>query len=213
MTSFALRSLAPGILAVAAVFGHAHAGARAQLEAFTRGLSGLDGQFSQEVFDEAGRRRETAEGRVALSAPRLLRWETITPYPQLIVADGTTVWVYDPDLQQATRRPQGAAAEADGPLLALTDPARLEREYRIEEAAARDGLEWLLISPGDPAGESGFQQAMLGFDHSGLVQMEIVDMLGQRTRMNFSQWQRNPTFAADTFRFVVPEGVDVVGGD
>jgi len=212
MTSITLRSLATGILVAGVFFGHVHAGAREQLDTFTRGLSGLDGQFSQDVLDGGGQRRERASGRIALAVPRLLRWETITPYPQLILADGNTVWVYDPDLQQATRRPQGAA-DADGPLLALTDPERLESEYHLEEAAARDGLEWLQISPRDLSEGSGFQQAMLGFDHGSLVQMEVVDALGQRTRMRFGQWRRNPEFAADTFRFIVPEGVDVVGSD
>jgi outer membrane lipoprotein carrier protein len=29
--------------------------------------------------------------------------------------------------------------------------------------------------------------------------------------MTFSHWQRNPVFAAGTFAFTPPEGVDVVG--
>jgi len=213
MTSIMLHSLATGVGVAALLFGHASAGAREQLAAFTRGLSGLEGQFSQQVLDENGHRRDTASGRVALSVPRLLRWETTVPYPQVIVADGSTLWVYDPDLEQVTRRPQGAA-DADGPLLALTDPARLEREYHIEEAPARDdGLNWLRLSPKQTSGESGFEQAMLGFDRSGLVRMEVVDAFGQRIQMAFSQWQRNPEFTADTFRFTPPEGVDIVGGD
>jgi len=212
MISIMLRFLVTGVGVAVLSFSHAQAGAREQFAAFTRGLSGLEGQFSQQVFDETGHRRDTASGRVALSVPRMLRWETTAPYPQVIVADGSTLWVYDPDLEQVTRRPQGAA-DADGPLLALTDPDRLEREYHIEEAAARDGLDWLRLSPKQTSGESGFEQAMLGFDRSGLVRMEVVDAFGQRIQMAFSQWQRNPEFAADTFRFIPPEGVDIVGGD
>ena len=51
---------------------------------------------------------------MSLAAPRLFRWEYVKPYPQLIVADGKTVWVYEPDLQQATVRDQGSEAHGPG---------------------------------------------------------------------------------------------------
>jgi len=188
----------------------AHASAREQLTAFTRNLSGLDGQFNQQVLDESGHLREESSGRVALSTPHLLRWEYLAPYPQLIVADGTNVWVYDPDLEQASRRAQGSSVQ-DGPLIILTDPTRLEREYQIEDVEPEDGLHWLLLTPKQNPDETGFQRARLGFDARGLVRMDIEDALGQHTRIAFSQWTRNPVFAADTFRFTPPEGVDVIG--
>ncbi len=198
--------------AVAAVLvaGAAHAaGARDQLNQFTRGLQGLEGQFSQQVTDPNGRVRENSNGSVALSAPRLFRWEYVKPYPQLIVADGSTVWVYDPDLEQVTRRAQGSE-EQDSPLAALIDPARLDRDFRVEEAGNADGLAWLQLAPRQ-ADNAAFQNARLGFGAAGLARMEILDSLGQRTVISFSGWRRNPTFAAGTFRYTPPAGVDVVG--
>ena len=54
--------------------GTAAAGARDDLKAFTSGLKGLDGQFTQQVFDANGNRKESSSGRVALSvlAPTVL---------------------------------------------------------------------------------------------------------------------------------------------
>jgi outer membrane lipoprotein carrier protein len=188
---------------------NAFAGAREQLNAFTRGLQGLDGRFEQQVFDASGKRKETSSGRIALSAPRLFRWEYMRPYPQLIVADGTTVWVHDPDLKQVTKRAQGAE-EQDSPLAALIDPARLDRDYLVTEAPARDGLQWLQLTPRAQQ-EAGFASASLGFGRSGLERMQLVDTLGQRTEIRFSDWRRNPAFKRGTFRFTPPRGVDVVG--
>ena len=90
------------------VSGLASAGARDELDTFTKGLKGLDGRFTQQVYDTRGKLKETSSGRVALAAPRHFRWEYAKPYPQLVVADGKTVWIYEPDLQQVTKRPQGA---------------------------------------------------------------------------------------------------------
>ncbi len=197
-------------IALVVLAGAAHAGAREQLDSFTRGLKGLDGRFTQQVFDDNGRVRESSSGRVALSAPRLFRWEYEKPYPQLIVADGRTVWVYDPDLEQVSRRPQGSA-EQDSPLAALIDPGRLDRDFLVEDGGESDGLQWLLLKPKQAADDAAFQSARLGLDASGLARMEIVDALGQRTQIRFSGWKRNPAFAADTFTYTPPAGVDVVG--
>lgn len=201
--------LALAFLSAAAFAGSAHAEARGSLDRFTNDLSGLQGQFTQQVYDTSGQVRESSSGQVALSAPRLFRWEYQEPYPQLIIADGSRVWVYDPDLEQVTVRPQGEE-EQNNPLAALIDPAILERDFVVEEAGSRDGLEWLEIAPRQ-ASDAGFQNARLGFDGDALVTMDVLDALGQRTVIGFSDWRRNPGFDPGTFEFTPPEGVDVVG--
>jgi outer membrane lipoprotein carrier protein len=188
----------------------AWAGARDELNRFSQGLKGLDGQFSQQVFDSKGKVKETTSGRVALSAPRQFRWEYIKPHEQLIIADGKNVWVYEPDLEQATRRAQGAE-EQNSPLTALINPKLLDQQYDVsEEATARDGLQWLSLSPKRET-ETSFQYAALGFNAQGLARMEVVDAVGQRTVISFTGWKRNPGFAAGTFSFAPPKGTDVIG--
>jgi outer membrane lipoprotein carrier protein len=202
-----LLAVAAGALLFA---GHAAAGARDDLSTFTRGLKGLQAPFTQQVFDPNGKLKETSSGEVALSAPRLFRWEYRKPYEQLIVADGSRVWVYDPDLQQATRRAQGSA-EQGSPLAALIDPAKLDRDYMVAEAGDADGLHWLTLKPRKADG-AGFESARLGFGDAGLEAMQFVDALGQKSVIEFGAWKRNPAFPAATFRFAPPKGVDVIEG-
>lgn len=205
------KTLVAGIaLAAMTLAGSALANARENLATFTRGLTGADAQFTQTVFNANGQRRESASGKLSLSAPRLFRWEYTRPYPQLIVADGSTVWVYDPDLKQVTRRAQGAA-EQNSPLAALVEPARLDRDYNVRDAGSSNGLAWLEMSPKGDAEQAGFRNARLGFSGNTLSRMVIVDALGQRTEISFSNWRRNPSLPASTFRFSPPAGVDVVG--
>lgn len=196
-------------LALALFASTAMAGARDDLNTFTKGLKGLSGQFAQQVYDPQGKLKERSSGQVALSAPRLFRWEYVKPYPQLIVADGKKVWVHDPDLQQVTVRPQGVE-EQNNPLAALIDPAKLDAQFVVKELGSAEGLEWLSLAP-KQEGDAGFRSARLGFGRSGLVKMHVVDALGQRTDIDFSGWKRNPAFPADTFRYTPPKGVDVIG--
>jgi len=189
----------------------AAAGGRDDLNAFAKGLKGLDGTFTQQVFDANGKKKESSSGRVAMSAPRLFRWEYAKPFEQLIVADGKTVWVYDPDLKQVTKRAQGVE-EQSSPLAALIDPSRLDKEFLVKELPAGEGLDWIELRP-RASDNASFESARLGFDaKGGLSRMRIVDPLGQRTELQFAGWKRNPSFAKGTFTYAPPKGVDVVSG-
>jgi outer membrane lipoprotein carrier protein len=196
-------------LGTALLAGNALAGGRDELKSFASGLKGLDGQFTQQVYDAKGKLKESSSGRVALAAPRLFRWEYAKPYPQLIVADGKKVWVYDPDLQQVTVRDQGSE-EQNSPLSALIDPAKLDQQFNVKESGNADGLQWLTLTP-KSEGEASFQSARLGFGKGGLSRMEVLDAVGQNTKISFSGWKRNPAFAGATFKYTPDKGVDVVG--
>lgn len=186
----------------------ANAGAREQLDAFGAGKQGMAADFQQRVYDPDGQMLESSSGKLQLRAPRQFRWEVVEPFPQLIVADGTHVWIHDPDLEQVTVRIQ-SHEEQGSPLSVLVDPSELERQFKVSGHRA-DGLDWLELAPLKPE-ESPFEKARLGFDADGLVVMEMHDGLGQRTQVRFSDWQRNPAVAADTFSFTPPPGTEVVG--
>lgn len=182
--------------------------ARSRMEAFSKSLRSISGNFEQSVTDANGHRGDESRGTLALEAPRQFRWETTTPFQQTIVADGAHVWVYEPDLEQVSVRNQ-SAAESHSPLTVLTDLSQLDRQFKASEGGTRDGLVWLKLAP--QAKDAEFEFAELGFDGNDLRRMRFKDSLGNETQISFSDWKRNPSLAAGTFKFVPPKGVDVVG--
>jgi outer membrane lipoprotein carrier protein len=202
-----MRLLALVLLTLAST--GAHASARAQFDAFSGGIQGLSATFEQRVYDSDNALREISSGDVQLKAPRQFRWEYRKPFVQQLVADGDHIWIYEPDMEQVTVRQQ-SLEEHNSPLAMLIDPAELERQFTVTEDGQSDGLSWLLLTPKKPE-EAPFERARLGFNPQGLARMELFDGLGQRTLMQFTGWKRNPDFAAGTFQFVPPPGVDVVG--
>ncbi len=182
--------------------------ARARLDAFASGLHALTGNFQQTVTDLNGRDSKTSSGTLALQAPRQFRWETLKPYRQTIVADGSRVWMYDPELEQVTVRVQ-STEEAHSPLTVLTNVKQLDQDFKVTEQGSRDGLLWLrLVSR---AADPQFDHADLGFSADGLARMTFRDQLGATTDIRFSGWKRNVEIPAGTFNFVPPKGVDVIG--
>lgn len=196
------------ILFVASSVASAADSARARLDAFSRDLKTISASFEQHVLDMNGGPGKTSRGTLALKAPRQFRWETTTPFKQLIIADGEKVWVYDPDLEQVTVRAQGTE-ESHSPLTVLTDLSQLDRDFATSEQGEHDGLVWLRLKSKDK--DPQFEYADLGFDATGLARMAFKDTLGNSTEIVFSNWQRNPKLPADTFAFAPPKGVDVIG--
>jgi outer membrane lipoprotein carrier protein len=182
--------------------------ARARLDAFATGLHSLTGNFQQTLTDINGSASKVSAGTLALEAPRQFRWNTTTPYKQTIVADGSRVWMYDPELEQVTVRVQ-STEEAHSPLTVLTDVKQLDRNFKVAEQGSRDGLLWLRLT--STAKDPQFDHADLGFDANGLARMTFRDQLGATTDIRFSAWQRNAAIAPGTFDFVPPPGVDVIG--
>ena len=68
-----------GLLLCAVTAGSAFAGARDDLDTFTKGLKGLDGQFVQQVYTSQGKLQETPTGEGHRSVPRLFRCEYTKP--------------------------------------------------------------------------------------------------------------------------------------
>lgn len=197
------------LLACSALPALASDEARARLDRFATDVHSLSSDFVQVVTDANGHAQPEVVGHLALKQPRLFRWETTTPTQQLIVADGSRVWVYDPELEQVTVRRQ-SVEEAHSPLTVLTDMSQLEEQFKLSEAGQRDGLAWLRLSPLDET-DAQFDYAELGFDDEGLRRMLFRDQLGSTSVIVFSDWQRNPTLPASTFTFSPPAGVDVIG--
>jgi len=207
------RSASLAFLAVLALslgsVAHATTGpARARLNAFAQDLHSLTGHFTQTLTDVNGQGAKTSSGTLALEAPRQFRWETLTPYKQTIVADGSRVWLYDPELDQVTVRIQ-STEEAHSPLTVLTDVKNLDKNFHTTERGERDGLLWLRLTSG--AKDPQFDYADLGFDANGLARMSFRDQLGATTDIRFSDWQRNVAIPPATFSFVPPKGADVIG--
>jgi len=198
------------VLGVAATAGAARTGRR-QLDDFLGALTGFHAQFHQRLFDENLRLIEEADGTVWLRRPGRMRWEYRKPLPQIIVADGQRLWIYDPELAQVTVRDQAQGLGATpASLLSSEDP--VDQRFAVSELGTRDdGSSWIALKPKVP--EPTFRDIRLGFKDNALVAMEFRDNLDQTNRLVFRDQVRNPSFDDSLFQFKVPAGVDVIGND
>lgn len=200
-----MKKLLLMLLAVSAT--GATAGAIERLESFIAGTRAARANFSQTVIDGDGKTVQRSSGTFEFSRPNRFRWHYLTPYEQLLVADGERLWIYDKDLNQVTTRTLNKAI-GSSPAALLAGADEIERYFSLEAQGKKNRLEWLQVKPYDE--ESMFEKVRLGFDGNGLQVMELYDHFGQKTVIRFSKLEKSPDFAADAFRFTPPPGADVV---
>ena len=184
------------------------AGSRARLDAFMADVDGFAADFEQTLYDEAGEALQRSAGTVLLERPGRFAWEYTEPAGQRIVADGTRVWLYDPDLEQVTVNRLDERVGGT-PLVVLMGDAPIDEAFEVGALGASDGVEWVELRPRGEAAD--FEAVYLGFAGEALAAMELRDSFGQATQIRFSDFRANPELGADAFEFVVPDGVDVIG--
>jgi outer membrane lipoprotein carrier protein len=203
------RLVIAGLALLAAVDGLAAEAGVERLRAFLEELHSLEADFEQTVVDASGEASQRSRGSLAIRRPGRFRWDYREPFPQQIVGDGTTVWLYDPDLAQVTRQDQADALEGS-PAQVLSGSAALEEsfEVRADPGGGPSDLAWVVLTPRHE--NSQFEEVRLGFGEDALLRMEMVDKLGQTSVLRFSKIRRNPDLGDAVFRFEPPPGVDVL---
>jgi outer membrane lipoprotein carrier protein len=168
--------------------------------------------FEQTLFDVDGLliESETSVGRFSLLRPDRFLWHYDTPFEQIIVADGESIWMYDVELESVTRAPLSDLATS--PAMLLSGEGTVGDRYHVASAPSTDGRRWVELLPVDER-DSDFISAKIAFRDGVPSALQLRDGLGQLTRIEFTEVEVNAGLAASDFEFVPPAGVQVVGGD
>lgn len=177
------------------------------LKAFFQNTGSMRASFHQTVVDNLGRKVQVVTGGMQLQRPGRFRWDYNKPYVQLIVGDGSKVWLFDPELNQVTVRALDKVL-GSSPAALLAGSKDIDKAFDLRSVDRQDQLDWVEATPKEK--ESGFERVMLGFRDETLQKMELHDSFGQVTVIEFSAQERNPRLNPQDFRFVPPDGADVL---
>ncbi len=178
-----------------------------QLRTFLDDLRTLRADFQQVTYvqnDDAG---QTAAGVFYLERPDHFRWNYTHPGQQEIVADGLSVWYYEPDLEQVSVQFQALALKGT-PARLLTSEAPIDEYFELEEGGEREGLAWVELHSKEE--EPRFQKIELGLEENLLAAMRLVDNFGQTIWFLFENLAKNPDLDGGLFRFDPPPGYDIL---
>jgi outer membrane lipoprotein carrier protein len=193
--------------------------AAADLDAIVRkvqerydGTRDFTADVTQEMTIASLGKTTTAHGTMAFKRPGKMRWDLRQDAEQIIIADGETLWLYQPSEKQVLKAPFDAAFRATTPISFLTGVGKIAQDFDVslDGDDAKDGMLYLLLVPRRDSASIGKLRLTVARDSGEIRGAEIHDPLGNVSRLTFERIKRNLGLSDDQFAFQVPPGVDVI---
>jgi outer membrane lipoprotein-sorting protein len=155
----------------------------------------------------ANARRES--GTVWIQAPQRLRFDYAAPDKKTFTYDAGEGRFYSPGDKQLTIRKLTAEERARLPIVFLTDPDELAREYAIALEPGASDASRLKLTPRSPRPELAWLSATLTSDGS-IRELAYEDSAGNRTEFRFETWRNEKPRPAEDYRVTGPPGTRTV---
>jgi outer membrane lipoprotein carrier protein len=194
----------------------------ARMQKFYEATTDLHARFDQELQGALGGVKKAA-GDVWLKKPGRMRWEYTRPEKKLMVADGTTLWVYEAEDQQAFR--QGLKTSSlPSSVTFLFGTGKLTDEFIVTEerppatpgatpgpGAAIDASDLVLkLEPKKATTQYHHLYFVVDPATFGVKETLVYDQQGGWNRIRFSSVETNKGTANSRFDFTPPEGTRII---
>ncbi|OUY08382.1 outer membrane lipoprotein chaperone LolA [Acinetobacter populi] len=146
-------------------------------------------------------------GVMKVARPGKFYWETTKPAKQTIVTTGQSVWIYDPDLQQAVKQSLDDQV-ANTPALLLSGNAQeIMNAYTVGQPDA--SKTYYSLTPKNK--EGAFERLLISFGPNKAPTLMILeDSMGQTTTIKFKNVKLNAQISNSVFNFTPPKGTDII---
>jgi outer membrane lipoprotein carrier protein len=181
------------------------------------GAKDFRARFTQTLTNTAFGRKSSSAGEVLLKKPGRMRWNYAQPEPKMYLADGNTLWLYEPEDKQAFKQDL-KSSQLPAALAFLTGQGKLAAEFDIAfwkspaspapYGTPRDYV--LALAPKAPQAQVKtilFVVEPTTFDVRETV---IFDQQGNVNDLTFADLRFNTGIADATFRWAPPSGVRLI---
>ncbi|MCL2029333.1 MAG: outer-membrane lipoprotein carrier protein LolA [Deltaproteobacteria bacterium] len=157
--------------------------------------------------------QQVATGVIYWARPDRLLLDQVSPQPEVMVTDGTTVWWHVPSEKLVYRyRGIDVAGELKPLLVFLGGLEALTRDFTLSPAPAdpaRPGQRGLNLTPKE--GDRNVDHLTVWSDETfALTGFGFTSFTGETTDFFLNGLAENPPLAAARFAFKIPRGVEVV---
>ena len=194
------------VLAFSSLSAHADAESVKRLGQLL-GSDTITARFSQLTLDGSGTQLQETAGEMSVKRPGLFYWHTDAPQEQLMVSDGQKVSLWDPDLEQVTIKKLDQRLTQTPALLLSGDVSKISDSFDITSKQAGDVMDFTLKPK---TKDTLFDSLRLSFRGGKINDMQLIDSVGQRTKILFTGVKVNEPIPASKFKFDIPKGADVI---
>ena len=200
-----------------------------RFESAYRSSKTLQANFLETYFD-SGKVVRSEAGVAYFAKPGKMRWEYVSPEPNLYLVDGKWSWFYVPADHTVTRTRAKQSSDSRTPLALLAGEMKVSRICKtvtIDRASRSLDAQGVVLrcelrGSDDPVrATQGVAEAARGAyalfevnrESGELLRIVVVDSGGVQVEFRFSNWQFDPALQASKFRFEPSKGTVIVDGD
>lgn len=184
-----------------------------RIQKFYDSTKDFQAAFQQEYFSQALGRKKSSSGFVYIKKPGKMRWDYTTPRPKHFVADGTALYVYDPELEQVMVDRSFSGSQLTTAVTFLWGKGKLAEEFKVAFSKRKDlGSEKQYTLELKPRKKARFKKLTFVVDRQTFKVLETVveDPGGNINHIFFAKIATNVGLKDEAFKFEIPQGVEVI---
>ena len=208
MIKHAAAALCTGLLLTLATATHGQETAIAGLDARLNGVQTMSADVTQLILESDGAVLEESSIRMHLKKPGGFYWETLTPFPELIVTNGQTLWNYQPDLEQVVIEDWNSDRSQLAAQLLSGDTSALQEDYAVSWAGEDKALTVFNLLP--LSSDNVYAEIAIHFNDQTLDMSHLESNNGEQTVWQFSAIERNHRLDDQLFNFDPPSGIEII---
>jgi outer membrane lipoprotein carrier protein len=172
-------------------------------------IATLRAAFSQTLTHRESGAQERREGTLAFARPLRLRWETLTPDPELLILTEEGVWHYLPRENSAVRYGPELAADSRSVIRVITGGSRLDEDFAVTMEGREGELAVLSLIPHEPTVQ--FAQGRIWVEAASMyiLRAEAIDFYGNSNDITLRDLEANRVLPESAFVFTPPAGVHI----
>jgi len=183
----------------------------ARVQKYYDSTKDLRARFDQQL-DSPSRAPSKASGEVWLKKPGKMRWDYAKPDKKLFVSDGSTLWFYDIDDEQAYRQDLKSST-LPAQVSFLLGEGKLDKEFDASLTKV-DGVgpDQLALKMVPKVGTTAYRYIVFVVDaKSGQVKQTIIyGQDGSTNRLSFADVLQNKGVDDGKFKFSPPAGTHII---
>ena len=178
-----------------------------KLDKLLSNIDTITAEINQLIVESDGGILEESQIIMHIKRPEGFYWETVTPFPELLVTNGKRLWNYQPDLEQVVIEDWNPDQSALAAQLLYGKTENLEEDYYIVAIEAEQSQTFEL-KPKSP--DNLYELITISFINSSLELIYIENSSGERTAWQFTSSDINPPLGEDLFEFIPPDGIEII---
>ena len=182
-----------------------------RVQSFYAGASDFQANFKQTYTYRIYGRKKVSTGRVFFKKPAKMRWDYEIPIKRVFVADGSTLWVYEPEEAQVFKRTLNST-QLPVALRFMKGEGKLSEDFIVTKITAGDtaGHSVLHLKPRVPSPDFTSLQLTINQETGAVSSSMLTDPTQNTNRIDFVEVKVNQSLPDAGFSFTPPEGVQVI---